>query len=76
MTDTNEPTNNPFQSETQTAIFNFLFALVDEYSKSMPPVEAVEKACDWITSLANDVRKKSQEHHRDLLEKQKLFGQS
>jgi hypothetical protein len=68
--------DSPFQSETQNAIFNFLFVLVNEYSQTMTPPEAVEKACDWLVSLATDIREKAQEHNADVLAKQKLFEQS
>lgn len=51
----------PNFSESQEAIFNFLFVLIQQYNSSMPHTEAVDKACDWLTSLANDVRAKNKD---------------
>lgn len=45
-----------FQSAHQTAIFNFLIMLIMEYRNSMSPEQAVEKACLWLISLAEEVK--------------------
>ena len=48
-------------SETQEAIFNFFFVLVEQYKVSMPHDMAIEKACDWLISFANDVKAKNKD---------------
>jgi hypothetical protein len=65
----------PYASDAQNAIFNFLFVLIDDYRRTMPLVDAVEKACDWLTSLASEVKAKTKASHADTVEKQKLFNE-
>lgn len=59
MTDT---TNNlPFKSDYQNGIYNLLFLLIDLYAKEMPYNQAVDKACSWMVSLAEHIKKKNLE---------------
>lgn len=46
-------------SEPQAAIFNFLFVLIDLYKLTMPAADAINKGCDWLISLANDIKEKN-----------------
>ena len=63
----------PNFNESQTAIFNFLFVLIDQYKASMPGPQAVDKACDWLISLAEDVKAKNKDFAAEqAANKQKL----
>jgi len=63
----------PFDLQYQNAIFNFLFLLVDYYKMTMTSQEAINKACDWLTSLANHIKSKSLEITTEINDKTKLF---
>lgn len=52
---------NPFVLEAQNGIFNLFFQLLTEYSHTLPPEEAFEKAIGWLDSLTNSLRQKHEE---------------
>lgn len=76
MADEPKPEEAPFDLQYQNAIFQFLFSLVEQYKTQMEPQAAVNKACDWLISLATDIKNKSSEISKDNLEKTKLFNQA
>ena len=49
-----------FASQMQDAIFQFLMALITEYRKTLPPLEAAIKAADWMTSLADTIKREAE----------------
>jgi hypothetical protein len=67
------PEEEPFSSDAQNAIFNFLFVLVAQYSESMPSIDAINKACDWLISLGESIKKQANEFDSDLQQKYNLF---
>lgn len=73
MTEENE---SFFSSSYQEAIFNLLFLLVGQYEQSMPKSQAVNKACDWLISLANEIKKKTIELDIASQEKNKLLKET
>lgn len=74
MSDT-QPSDQPFATEAQNAIFNFLFVLVTQYSETMSSVDAVNKACDWMISLAQTIKKQAHEFDSETQAKYNLFTQ-
>ena len=49
-----------FASQMQDAIFQFLMSLIGEYRKTMTPLEAANKASDWMISLANTLKREAE----------------
>jgi hypothetical protein len=70
--ETQDP-NHDFGSEIQDGIFNMLFVLVDQYSQTMTRSEAVHKACDWLMSLATEVKKRVDEIDKSTQEQNDLI---
>ena len=74
MPDGSSPDVNPYPTEAQNAIFNFVFILVEQYAATgMSKHDAMTKACDWVISLGTHLKKESNDINDQLLQKQKLF---
>lgn len=79
MADPNEEMrseDNPFDLQYQNAIFQFLFLLVEQYKTQMEPQQAVDKACNWLISLATDIKNKSLDISNNTADMNKLFNEA
>lgn len=72
--DTN--TEAPFDVQYQNAIFTFFFLLVELYKTEMDSQSAVNKAADWLSSFAADIKSKSLEIAKENIDKSELFKQA
>ena len=51
-----------FPSQMQTAIFQFTLNLITQYRQTMSPVDAANKAGDWLISLGTTIKREVEQN--------------
>lgn len=51
-----------FPSTMQTAIFQFTMSLITQYRQTMSPIDAANKAGDWLISLGTTIKREVEQN--------------